>query len=110
MLDSILRLSVNEIQSQITLQRVVISNCLHNAQSRIILRHGEYHFRLHFGLDELGCDRCVTFKSMCVDSRNPITLSLVQFSIDFASISSMSMRFSSNSGSIEATTVIGVTL
>jgi hypothetical protein len=45
-----------------------------------------------------------------VDSRYSMTLSSVQSSTDYASISYMSMRLSSNSGSIEATTVIGVTL
>jgi hypothetical protein len=39
-----------------------------------------------------------------------MTLSSVQSSTEFASIFSILIKFSSSSGSIEATTVIGVTL
>jgi hypothetical protein len=60
MLDSFLLLVINEI-SLVSVQRVAVRNFLHTAQSRILLLHGKRHFRQHFGLDELGCDRRVIF-------------------------------------------------
>jgi nucleotidyltransferase/DNA polymerase involved in DNA repair len=62
MLDSLLRLAINEIQLQISVQQIVVSHGLHSAQRRILLRYSERHFRQHFGLDELSCDRRVTLK------------------------------------------------
>jgi hypothetical protein len=46
----------------------------------------------------------------CVDSRYSMTLSCVQSSTESAPIFYISIRFSSSSGSKEATTVLGVTL
>jgi hypothetical protein len=61
MLYCFLRLAITEKQCQISVQRIIVRNCFHNSQSRMLLRHSKRHFRQHFGLDELGCDRRVSF-------------------------------------------------